>query len=289
MDGVSQDEIWGGHGVSAEIDNAAAAGSQKITESSVAAVRTALSSAEQEMVYDGVFLDRAERHMFAKMMQEYIISQYQFQSTSTVAAGTSTVNIKNVTFNHPTRHFVTAIRWDSRTTAYDNTQKPDATRPYKDGLSTGSFHTSPAWNDFSNGPNLADASDRLVPLEGYQLRINNYERLYDVSTGIGEYYNEVHPAQKFSGRTRDTFGYYYVFGQYGEGSCLSGSINFSAIDNVEIILRRAVSPLSLFDQNVEGDATLYLIPYPKADVYIYSMSANVLKFVSGMAGLAYAN
>ena len=202
-----------------------------------------------------------------------------------MAAGTRSIALKNVSFNHPVRHVVVALqRQDFVNSNADLTQPVDALVPYQKGSAAGEYRTPLRWNDFSAGFQLG-TNERLNPVDAYQLKINNYDRLMDVSTGIGEYYNEVHTSQKAPGATQQTFGLYYFFGQYGFGSALSGTLNFSAIDNVEIDIIRAVNPSTTWT----GDGAVDPVDYPAADVYVYACGSNVLKFVSGMAGLAFAS
>lgn len=228
MDGVSANSLWGGHGVFSEI------GGTGLPAASVALVNTAIAdSSMQQLVYDGVFLDRAERIMFAKMAQEYLMDQYQFITSSSVSAGQSNVSLKNISFNHPMRHMAIALRRRDFVNAYteDSTVPADAITPYQNGSAAGEFKTPIRWNDFSAGPQL-HTGERLTPFRDLQLKINNYDRFADFKQPIGGFYNEVQPGQKAPGRVHDTFGMFYFFGQYGFGACPSGTLNMSAIDNV---------------------------------------------------------
>jgi hypothetical protein len=286
MDGVAANDMWGGHGKTSLISDVLSSGN--LSPSSIPIINESISASGQQMVYDGVFLDRAERMMFAKMAQEYLISQFQYITQQSVTEGTAQISLKNVSFNHPMRHFAVMVRRKDYVQANaDLTLPADALTPYQNGSSATQYKSPQLWNDFSAGPQIG-TGERLAPLTGMQLKINNYDRLL-TGGNIGPYYNEVHQSQKVAGHTYETFVYMYHFGQYGFGTCSSGSLNMSAIDNVEVNLTRAINPVSKYVPDGLGAVTAVAAVYPAADVFLYGDGVNVLKFVSGMAGTAYAN
>ena len=66
MDGVASDDMWGGVGTFAQLG--AVTNGSALPVTSIDAINNAIATeSTQEMVYDGVYLDRAERMMFAKM------------------------------------------------------------------------------------------------------------------------------------------------------------------------------------------------------------------------------
>lgn len=294
MDGVSANDLWGGHGGLARTEAVAdPTGTTDlglpVGQAAVITDHIATKSAQQ-LVYDGVFLDRAERVMFAKMAQEYLMDQYQYITSGSVTAGTSSVSLKNISFNHPMRHMAVALRRRDYVTPYTSgpTVPADGITPYQDSVGLGAYKTPIRWNDFSAGPQLS-TGERLTPMTDLQLKINNYDRFADLKLDIGGMYNEVQPGQKAPGKVYDTFGMFYFFGQYGFGACPSGTLNFSAIDNVEINIARAINPMSDLVVTASVPARPTIVDYPAADVLLYGCGTNILKFVSGMAGKAYAS
>jgi len=279
IDGVSARSMYGGRGTQAVFDDVI---DRAIVEK--------IGNAEQDLVYDGVFLDRTERLYLAKTQLEYTITEHQDSIHLGVGEGTANVRLTSLALNHPVRYLMVALRRDSMIKGVSNDLPPDLVYPVKDSKTNGEHKTPLQWNDFSGGTVLA--SGRSSPsLESLQLKINNYDRLYDVSK-VGLYYQEVHPSHKFDGQTYETFGHYYSFGQTGMGPKPTGSLNMSALDNVDLLVTRLANPASTYSAGVApGDWVDNYPPkaFEKTDVFIFACSINVLKFVSGMLGKVYAN
>lgn len=281
IDGRAARDLWGGFGAQ-----------EVVVDANFAAINTALTQAAQELVYDGVFLDRAERMMMARVLLEHLITEHQEFESLNQGAASNTIRLQSLPFNHPTRDIMIALRRVSRLgTNMDNTIPTDLMYPVRTGTANPQIKSPLMWNDFSGGL-MGATGERTLPLAQLQMRINNYER-FCIANPIGEYYNEVHPSQKFCGRTRDTFGQYYAFGQYGQGVHPSGTINFSAIDQMDLTLTRLANPMSTYVVTAGGAAVAPYRPqdidFEAVDVFVYTRNVNVLKFVSGMVGKAYAN
>lgn len=103
------------------------------------------------------------------------------------------------------------------------------------------------------------------------LQINGQDR---VPTRFGDYYRTVQPFQHHSGNTLAGL-YMYSFSIRPEEHQPSGTCNFSRIDSASIVL------------NVKGDTIINETrPY---NVRVYATNYNILRIMSGMAGLAYSN
>lgn len=103
-----------------------------------------------------------------------------------------------------------------------------------------------------------------------KLQLNGQDRF---SEREGSYFDVVQPFQHHT-RAPDTGINVYSFALRPEEHQPSGSCNFSRIDN-------AVLQLVLSSATVSGTAT--------AKVRVYATSYNVLRVMSGMAGVAYSN
>jgi hemin uptake protein HemP len=137
-------------------------------------------------------------------------------------------------------------------------------------------------------------TDRLTPFTydvdavySQHLQFNGQDRL---DKRFGDYYNEVQPFQHHTGSTssvyRDANGsaistaqpgvYCYSFALKPEEQQPSGTCNFSRIDTATIVMS--------IDGKVpiDRDGNEY-------DVRVYATNYNILRIMSGMAGLAYSN
>ena len=108
------------------------------------------------------------------------------------------------------------------------------------------------------------------PVVTAKLQLNGQDRF---SEREGSYFDVVQPFQHHT-RNPDTGINVYSFALRPEEHQPSGSCNFSRIDN-------AVLQLVLSSATVAGTAT--------AKVRVYAVNYNVLRVMSGMAGVAYSN
>jgi len=108
------------------------------------------------------------------------------------------------------------------------------------------------------------------PVVTAKLQLNGQDRF---SEREGSYFDVVQPYQHHT-RAPDTGICVYSFALRPEEHQPSGSCNFSRIDN-------AVLQLVLSSPTVSGTAT--------AKVRVYAVNYNVLRVMSGMAGVAYSN
>jgi hypothetical protein len=137
--------------------------------------------------------------------------------------------------------------------------------------------------DFPTGSSVSDAGTFVLaetaldmhcwgenPVVTAKLQLNGQDRF---SEREGSYFDTVQPFQHHT-RAPDTGINVYSFALRPEEHQPSGSCNFSRIDN-------AVLQLVLSSGTVQGTAT--------AKVRVYAVNYNVLRVMSGMAGIAYSN
>jgi hypothetical protein len=141
--------------------------------------------------------------------------------------------------------------------------------------------------------NNAD-TDRLTPFTydkdavfSQHLQFNGQDRL---DKRFGDYYNKVQPFQHHTGSTASVYNngsggaistaqpgiYCYSFALKPEEQQPSGTCNFSRVDTATIVMSIDGS-VPIDDNNNEYD------------VRVYATNYNILRIMSGMAGLAYSN
>lgn len=106
-----------------------------------------------------------------------------------------------------------------------------------------------------------------------KLQINGQDRL---ESRYGDYYWAVQPFQHHSG-TYSAGINCYSFALRPEEHQPSGTCNFSRIDTATLVL------------NVNGSTTIDPDKDNTYDVRVYAVNYNILRIMSGMAGLAYSN
>lgn len=168
---------------------------------------------------DYVFLDQQERTNFAQTPQEYLIDQVQFTGQESVAQSSYK---SRLSFNHPTKELVWALRTDANTAANRLTDFTDGSTPY-------------AGNDTISQANL-------------QLNGNDRMSLRDATT-----FNIIQPYQHHTAIPRRGI-YVYSFCLKPEDYQPSGSLNFSRIDqatlNLTLTTGNSSTALFVFALNV---------------------------------------
>jgi len=271
----------------------ATSGSQAIT----AAYQQSLVAAS--LYVDYIFLDTDERRKMAQNPHEYLI--YQLQFTGDESVGSSSNRIK-LNFNRPCKELVGVVQPDanvdycSSLNGNNGLYKLLGAQPfnYTDALdvlenATSSFATdASAATAISNGQfeDMSFNSDATTfvlgeaalgmhcwgenPVVTAKLQLNGQDRF---SEREGSYFDTVQPFQHHT-RAPDAGINVYSFALRPEEHQPSGTCNFSRIDN-------AVLQLVLSSNAVGGTST--------AKVRVYAVNYNVLRVMSGMAGVAYSN
>jgi hypothetical protein len=186
-----------------------------------------------------------------------------------------------------TNNFVASNGLFQMSDALDNT-----TLAYGAGMNTASVSVNGTGNDWGanwqndgveSGSYVSDAGTFVLaetaldmhcwgenPVVTAKLQLNGQDRF---SEREGSYFDVVQPGQHHT-RAPDTGINVYSFALRPEEHQPSGTCNFSRIDN-------AVLQLVLSSPTVTGTAT--------AKVRVYAVNFNVLRVMSGMAGIAYSN
>ncbi len=251
---------------------------------------------------DYIFLDTDERRKMAQNPHEYLIEQVQFTGDESVGSSSNKIKLN---FNHPCKELVWVVQPDANvdycasleggdnalyktlgaqpfnyTDAVD--ALPNSVKAFGDDLDYATAVIDGGVLQDAQG-GLSDAGTFVLaetaldmhcwgenPVVTAKLQLNGQDRF---SEREGSYFDMVQPYQHHT-RAPDAGINVYSFALRPEEHQPSGSCNFSRIDN-------AVLQLVLSSNTVSGTKT--------AKVRVYAVNYNVLRVMSGMAGIAYSN
>ena len=194
-----------------------------------------------------VYLDIEERDRFASGSFEQLITQVQ---AYTICTQSCQVRM-SLNFNHP----IIELIWGVRRKCMENVNN---------------------WGCYA-GRDLQD------PIKTVHLKLNNLPRF---APKEGRYFRLVQPYQHHS-CIPNSFVYVWSAALHPEEAQPSGSVNFSRIDNVELVFEmqdRLTEPSQM--QNCGGD-----IKCNNGDftAIVFARSWNILRYREGLGGLAYSN
>ena len=253
------------------------------------------SLASCSLFVDYIYLDTDERRRFAQVSHEYLIEQLQFTGDESTS---NTNNKIKLNFNHPVKELVWIVQRDENVTDqtgsvaaathalgkqwFNYTDKPDLTYT-SSGVWTSSNSTLVNGGDRDAGsmPGVAAGGANNVfvpvsfedgrnPVSLAKLQLNGHDRF---SERDGRYFNLVQPYQHHENVPSAGINV-YSFGLKPEEHQPSGTCNMSRIDN-------ATLQLTLTSNSVVGGTTV--------KVRVYAVNYNVLRIMSGMGGLSFAN
>jgi len=254
---------------------------------------------------DYIFLDTDERRKMAQNPHEYLIEQVQFTGDESVGSSSNRIKLN---FNHPCKELVWVVQPDANVDYCSSLENEKAlfalkgAQPfnYTDALDVlpndiTAFATKADaldmvdGNAFTDAPadeagkSVGDAASYVLqeashemhcwgenPVVTAKLQLNGQDRF---SEREGSYFDVVQPFQHHT-RAPDAGINVYSFALRPEEHQPSGTCNFSRIDN-------AVLQLVLSSNTVSGTNT--------AKCRVYAVNYNVLRVMSGMAGVAYSN
>jgi len=230
---------------------------------------------------DYIFLDTQERTRFAQLPHEYLIEQLQFTGSETATPSASSQSTQNIrlNFNHPTKY----LAW--------NFNKPG---PLSYGQYTGTATLNASSNVvYGDVPNTAVFNEALAILDSSKLQLNGQDRF---AARKGSYFNQVQPFQTI-GSLAPSGVYLYSFALKPAGRQPSGTCNFSRIDNATLSLTYKTCSVNAYDVAANVALALYSggetvtanTGVQLTALNIYAKNYNVLRIMSGMGGLAYAN
>ena len=224
---------------------------------------TVLPPPVQAAVYvDYIYLDVEERRRMAQESHEYLIEQVQYNEDKGISSFNNRIDL---TFNHPVKELV----WVVQPSDYTNCKLAKSNG--RNGQSG------------TNGTRLTPFTYDIRAVYKQRLQINGQDRMEE---RYGDYYNKVQPYQHHTGTT-NTYGaghpegqpgvYLYSFALKPEEHQPSGTCNFSRIDTATLVI------------DLAGDVQIDPDTDKTFEVRVYAVNYNILRVMSGMAGLAYSN
>lgn len=213
---------------------------------------------------DYIYLDTDERRRFAQSSHEYLIEQLQVIEQS-VSPNSSSSRV-DLTFNHPVKELIWVVQLDG---VVDGS---GSVLHYQDSLKNLWFNYTDGFEDqYYRQNNITLYSDdfsRFNNCTSAKLQLNGHDRFQERA---GEYFNLVQPFQHHTCIPLSKGINVYSFALRPEEHQPSGTCNFSRIDNASLIV----------GHDRIGNKT--------AKIRVYARNYNVLRVMSGMAGLAYSN
>ncbi|AGE53646.1 major capsid protein VP54 [Acanthocystis turfacea Chlorella virus GM0701.1] len=204
------------------------------------------------------FLDSPERIWFAQTPHEYIIQQVQTNQFPLVVGPTQQQFNLSLNFNHPTKALIWCVT-------------PGST-----------YH-----GQYTSEPGEQDA-EVLSAIAGAVLLLNGVERF---TARTGSYFSNENTWISFGGTYTSSGVYAYGFGTHSDLANPTGTCNFSRIDNATLRIQTKAAVVT--DVNVPGNVDTDTMTTVGANilntVLVFAPNYNVLKIMSGMGGLAYAN
>lgn len=205
---------------------------------------------QANLLIDYVYLDVEERRRMAQESHEYLIEQTQFNEDKGITSQNTRVDL---TFNHPVKELVWILQ-ETGNAQCKYTSAQNLTSPHAVGDTV-----------FTYEP-LANNNYR------FGLQINGQDRVPMLEDS---YFSGVQPYQHHTGSGTELIAC-YSFAIRPEEHQPSGTCNFSRIDTATLVVNKATAV-----DLAHTDRTL--------DCRVYAINYNVLRIMSGMAGLAYSN
>lgn len=223
---------------------------------------SSLDDPVQAAVYiDYIYLDVEERRRMAQQSHEYLIEQTQFNEDKGISSYNNRIDL---TFNHPVKELVWVVQPNSHTNcSISKMFGQSRLRPF-------------TYGGYDSSGNQVEA------VYEQWIQINGQDRL---DRRYGDYFRKVQVYQHHTGGGAGYYNnfetqrgaYLYSFALRPEEHQPSGTCNFSRIDTATIVM------------NLNGAVDIDEAQDKNYDVRVYAVNYNILRIMSGMAGLAYSN
>jgi hypothetical protein len=226
------------------------------TSGATGGIRVLPNPTDAAIYIDYIYLDVEERRRMAQQSHEYLIEQTQYNEDKGISSYNNRIDL---TFNHPVKELV----WVIQPTSYNNCKISQK---------------------FGNTRLTPFTYDQNIVYEQW-IQINGQDRM---DRRYGDYFTDVQLYQHHTGiggtvkstsalPTAQPGIYMYSFALKPEEHQPSGTCNFSRIDTATIVA------------NLSGAYTVDESTDATYDVRVYATNYNILRIMSGMAGLAYSN
>jgi hypothetical protein len=249
---------------------------------------------------DYIYLDVDERRRMAQESHEYLIEQVQFNEDKGISSASNRIDL---TFNHPVKELVWVVQPERFTNCKIDEPRVSNAVSANAGVPRPNLgRLTPFTYTYLNQAKSVGGeggSAYTQPMFEQHIQINGQDRLDRRS---GDYFNKVQHFQHHSGTMKpigfdavaktngrdgnSVYGasppsqqaiYSYSFALKPEEQQPSGTCNFSRIDTATIVM------------NLSGDYIVDESTDNNWNVRVYATNYNILRIMSGMAGLAYSN
>lgn len=201
------------------------------------------------LLVDYIYLDTLERYKFAQHPHSYLIEQLQYKESNSLPRRAAAANI-SLEFNHPIKEIVWIV------------QRSDVgERNVSDEIYGND------WFNFSLA--LGDPEEVIDTFFQAKLVINNEDRIQKFNA---KYFRLVQNYERHT-RVPNNYIYTYSFALLPEEHQPTGQANFSRFDSVFLLL-------TFKNEHFVSDYR---------NIRAYAVNYNVLKILSGQAGLQYSN
>lgn len=208
---------------------------------------------DAKLYVEYIFLDTDERRRFAQTTHEYLIETVQYDELSGVAGKQYNSHLE---FSHPTKFVIWFVQ-------------PNFYRDNPTG------RNKCQWNNFGTNPDKTGYT-----LQSTYLRLNSYDRT-DPQLDI-KYFNYLQPYYYFNHSPTDGFCV-YSFAAKPMIQQPSSTINLGRIDDFGIVLNFTDQFIKLSNNQIIDAVPIGFY------MGVYIMSYNILRLMSGMAGVAFQN
>lgn len=209
---------------------------------------------DAKLYVDYIFLDTDERRRFAQSTHEYLIEIVQYNDFSLNDIPSKKYSV-HLNFAHPTKFIIWFVQ-------------PSYYRENPTG------RNKCQWNNFATNNKTG------YTMVSTYLKLNSYNRT-DPSINV-KFYNYLQPYLYFQHSPTDGYNV-YSFSIKPMEHQPSSTINLSRIDDLSIVMEFTDDFLNIVNNGNTNDIAI--------GIYFgaYVMSYNILRIVSGMAGLAFQN
>jgi len=225
------------------------------TPSAVASLKQPVQAA---IYVDYIYLDTEERRRMAQESHEYLIEQTQYNEDKGIASYNNRVDL---TFNHPVKELV----WVVQPSEYRNCKLAQGYRASATRLQPFTYDKEAVYSQWIQ----INGQDRMDKRYGDYF---NQPQIYQHHSGLGATIQSTTALPVHQGGI-----FMYSFALKPEEHQPSGTCNFSRIDTATIVM------------NISGELTMDETQDRTFDVRVYAVNYNILRIMSGMAGLAYSN
>uniref|UniRef100_A0A6C0B5Q5 Major capsid protein N-terminal domain-containing protein n=1 Tax=viral metagenome TaxID=1070528 RepID=A0A6C0B5Q5_9ZZZZ len=275
--------------------------------SSGQAMESAITIKEVKILVENIYLDQDERRAFSSSKHEYLITQVQSSLNNTIsnldnlwgntdaAATTKFQALRHkidLRFTHPVKELFWTIQDKTGIKIPHINAAATAVAQTESFTNTGCFKYN-YWNNYRIGQdqmnnctlvlNNKELMDELPATFFRDVQQYQYHGSYGIEHISVFPRTRLNPLPNYQDYSKGSGVYSYSFSLYPENTQPSGSLNFSRLQGAQ--LKFGLNKGKEWAETTAGDVT----PVQNKVVTIYAVNYNVLRIMSGLAGLVFTN